>query len=57
MSLLAIVVLVVLVLALVGGLPVWTYSRDWGYQRSGIVGLVLIVVLLWVFFGDARVLR
>ena len=42
---------VVLVLLLVGLLPAWPYSRPWGYYPSGIVGLVLIVALLVLFFG------
>jgi Protein of unknown function (DUF3309) len=31
--------LIVLILLLVGGLPTWGYSRNWGYGPSGLVGL------------------
>ena len=45
--------LIVLVVLLMGGLPRWDYSRDWGYGPSGGLGLVLVIVLilvLWVTF-------
>ena len=40
------VLLIVLILALVGGLPTWGYSRSWGYGPTGILGVILIVFLL-----------
>jgi len=40
------VLLIILVLALVGGLPAWPYSREWGYYPSGISGLLLIILIL-----------
>jgi hypothetical protein len=40
--------LIVLILALLGALPVFPYSRGWGYYPSGLVGLILLVVLLLV---------
>lgn len=45
------VLIVVLVLALMGVLPRWSHSREWGYAPSGGVGLVLIVVLVLVLLG------
>ena len=39
------ILLVILVLALLGALPVYPYSSGWGYGPSGIVG-VLVVILL-----------
>ncbi|RJP37183.1 MAG: DUF3309 domain-containing protein [Phycisphaerales bacterium] len=43
------IVLVLLILMLVGALPRWGHSRDWGYYPSGGLGLVvLIVVILWL---------
>lgn len=38
--------LVVLVLAVVGLLPVWPYSGPWGWPPAGIVVVVLLVLLL-----------
>lgn len=40
------VILVILVLALIGALPSWGHSRNWGYGPSGLLGTVLIVVLI-----------
>jgi hypothetical protein len=43
--------LVVLVLLLIGAVPSWPYSREWGYYPSGGVGLVLLIILLLVLMG------
>jgi hypothetical protein len=39
----------ILVLAIAFSVPAWPYSRSWGYYPSGGLGLVLLVVLLFVF--------
>jgi hypothetical protein len=39
----------ILVLAIAFSLPAWPYSRSWGYYPSGGLGIVLLVVLLFVF--------
>jgi Protein of unknown function (DUF3309) len=42
------VLIVILILALLGALPRWPHSREWGYYPTGGVGLILlIVVILW----------
>jgi Protein of unknown function (DUF3309) len=41
--------LIILIVLLVGGLPTWGHSRNWGYGPSGVLGLVLVVVLVLVF--------
>jgi hypothetical protein len=38
--------LIVLLVLLLGGMPTWGYSRDWGYAPSGLVGLLLIILLI-----------
>ena len=43
--------LAILVLLLVGALPRWSYSRNWGYRRTAALGLVFAGVLLLVFLG------
>ena len=43
--------LIVLVLLLMGALPAWPYSSNWGYYPSGGLGLVLAVVLILVLLG------
>ena len=45
------VLLIVLLLLLVGALPSWPYSRNWGYYPSGGLGTVLIIVLILVLLG------
>ncbi len=38
--------LIILVLLLVGGLPTWPYSRQWGYYPSGALGTVLLILVI-----------
>ncbi len=40
------ILLVLLVLLLLGALPAWPHSRNWGYFPSGGLGLVAVVVLI-----------
>jgi len=40
------VLIVVVVLALLGALPTWPHSRNWGYYPSGGLGLVVIVLIV-----------
>jgi hypothetical protein len=42
------ILIVVLLLALLGALPRWSHSRDWGYLPTGGVGMVLLIVVLLV---------
>jgi hypothetical protein len=48
---LATALIVVVVLMLLGALPRWSHSRDWGYYPSGGLGLVLTVVIILVLLG------
>ncbi|PYJ87630.1 MAG: DUF3309 domain-containing protein [Verrucomicrobia bacterium] len=42
-------ILIILVLLLIGALPTWPYSAQWGYYPSGGLGTVLVIVLiLWL---------
>ena len=45
------IVLVVLVLMLLGALPTWGYSRDWGYGPSGGVGLIVVILIILLLMG------
>ncbi len=45
------ILLIVLILALVGALPSWGHSKNWGYGPSGGLGLVLVVVVILVLMG------
>jgi hypothetical protein len=43
--------IIILILILIGAVPSWPYSRNWGYGPSGIVGIILIVLLILLFMG------
>jgi hypothetical protein len=45
------ILIIILLLALVGALPSWGYSRSWGYFPSGGLGLILVIILVLVFMG------
>ncbi len=45
------VLIVVLILMLVGALPRWGHSRNWGYFPSGGVGVVLVILVILVLLG------
>ena len=45
------ILLIVLILLLVGGLPVFPHSKSWGYGPSGIFGAVLVVLLVLLLLG------
>jgi len=40
------ILLIILILLLLGAIPSWPYSRNWGYGPSGGIGLILIIVLI-----------
>jgi hypothetical protein len=45
------VLLIIVIFLLVGGLPHWGYSRNWGYGPSGGLGLVLLILLILLLMG------
>lgn len=45
------VLIVVLVLMLIGAVPAWPYSREWGYYPSGGLGLVVVVLVVLLLMG------
>jgi hypothetical protein len=45
------ILIIILVLALIGGLPAWPYSAGWGYGPSGGVGLILIILIILIVIG------
>jgi len=47
------ILLVILILILLGALPAWPHSRNWGYYPSGGVGLVLLIVVIVLLLGRA----
>lgn len=45
------ILLIILILMLLGVLPTWPHSRNWGYAPTSGLGLVLILVLILVLMG------
>ncbi len=43
--------ILILILALVGALPVYPYSSSWGYYPSGGLSLIVLIVVLLVVFN------
>jgi len=45
------ILFIVLILMLVGVLPTWPHSREWGYAPSGLVGTVVVILLILFLLG------
>jgi len=50
-TMLGTILIVILILALLGAMPRWSHSREWGYVPTGGVGLVLVIVVILVLLG------
>jgi hypothetical protein len=40
------ILLIILIILLLGAVPAWPYSRNWGYFPSGGLGLVVVILLI-----------
>jgi len=47
----SLLILILLILLLVGALPSWPYSANWGYGPSGGLGLVLLILVVLLLMG------
>jgi hypothetical protein len=45
------ILLIVVIVLLLGGLPHWGHSRNWGYGPSGGLGLLLVVLIVLILMG------
>jgi hypothetical protein len=45
------VLVVLLILLLIGALPTWPHSRNWGYAPTGGLGLVLFILIILLVLG------
>ena len=45
------ILIVLLILMLLGALPSWPHSRNWGYGPSGGLGLVVLILLILLLTG------
>jgi hypothetical protein len=50
-TMLGTLLIVLLILVLLGALPRWSHSRNWGYVPTGGVGLALLIVVVLVLLG------
>lgn len=49
------ILLVVLILMLIGAIPTWGHSRNWGYAPSGGLGTVLLILVILMLLGHVRI--
>lgn len=45
------ILIILLIIILIGALPVWPYSRGWGYYPCGGFGLLAIVIIILLLVG------
>ena len=45
------ILLIVLILLLLGAVPAWPHSRNWGYGPSGGLGLVVVILIILLLMG------
>ncbi len=45
------ILLIVLILFLVGALPTWSHSANWGYAPSGGLGIIVIILIVLILTG------
>jgi hypothetical protein len=45
------ILVILLILCVIGGLPVWPYSASWGPYPVGGLGLILIILIILLLFG------
>jgi hypothetical protein len=45
------ILIIVLILILVGVLPTWPHSRQWGYTPSGVLGAVVVILIILFLLG------
>ena len=45
------ILLVILLIMVIGSLPVYPYSRQWGFAPGGLIGTILLVLLIFYLLG------
>jgi hypothetical protein len=45
------ILIVIVILMLVGAIPTWPHSKQWGYYPSGGLGLVLLIIVILLLMG------
>lgn len=47
----SLILLIVLIVVLLGAMPTWSHSRQWGYGPSGIVGVIVLILIVLLLTG------
>jgi len=45
--------IIILLVLLIGSLPAWPYSHNWGYWPGGTIGAILIILIIFALVGRA----
>ena len=45
------ILLIIIILLVIGALPAWPHSREWGYGPSGGLGAILLILLILILLG------
>jgi len=45
-TIMGLILLVLLIILLLGAVPAWPYSRNWGYGPSGGLSLIVLIVII-----------
>jgi hypothetical protein len=45
------IIIVILILMLLGTVPTWGHSQNWGYGPSGGIGIVLVILVILMLTG------
>ena len=45
------ILIIIVILLLVGAMPRWPHSREWGYYPSGGLGIVLVILIILLLLG------
>lgn len=45
------ILLIIVILLLLGAVPAWPYSRNWGYGPSGVLGVILLILIILLLMG------
>ena len=48
---LGLILVIILIILLLGAVPRWPHSRNWGYGPSGGLGLILVIILILILLG------
>jgi len=50
----ATILIVILIILLLGAVPRWPHSRNWGYFPSGTLGIILLIIIILLLMGRIR---